>query len=146
MNKGEFRREMRLRRSHLSSQWQRRAAERLRNRVIACHQFLASKRIATYVSVGGEIDTTPIVLAAWAMSKRCYLPVLHPYRPRRLVFARAQPSTPMKINRVGIEEPQVGPRRWLGPQQLDLILLPLVGFSNAGMRIGMAGGYYDASF
>lgn len=145
MDKREFRREMRARRRRLSPQVQQRAAEKLRDQVVSSYSFLTSRRIATYVPVGGEIDTTPIAFKARQMFKRCYLPILHPYRPRRLVFAQYEASSQMKPNRVGIDEPQVDPKRWFGPQQLDLILLPLVGFSTTGMRIGMGGGYYDTS-
>lgn len=136
---------MRVRRSQLNPRVQQRAAEKLRDRVVSSHGFLASRRIATYLPVGGEIDTTPIAVEARKMFKRCYLPILHPHRPRRLVFAQYEASTRMKPNRAGIDEPQVDPKLWLGPQQLDLILLPMLGFSNAGVRIGMGGGYYDAS-
>lgn len=144
MDKRDFRREIRFRRSRLSSRERHNAAEKIKQQVITSHSFLVSKLIAIYAPVAGEIDTMPIARKAWHMSKEIYLPVLLSYR-RRLAFARYQASTTMRPNRVGIDEPQGDPKHRHGSQQLDLILLPLVGFSDSGFRIGMGGGYYDAS-
>jgi len=144
MDKREFRRQIRYRRSRLSSSERQNASKRIEQQVVTSHSFLVSRRIAVYVPVAGEIDAMPIASKAGHMSKEMYLPVLFSYR-RRLAFARYQASTIVKPNRVGIDEPQVDPKEWHGPRRLDLILLPLVGFSKSGFRIGMGGGYYDAS-
>ena len=144
MEKRELRRQLRSKRRRFSSSERKNASEKIEQQVVTSHRFLVSRRIAVYVPVAGEIDTMPIAGKAWHMSKEIYLPVLFSYR-RRLAFARYQASTIVKPNRVGIDEPQVDPKQWYGPQQLDLILLPMVGFSKSGFRVGMGGGYYDAS-
>ena len=46
-----------------------------------------------------------------------------------------------KKNRFGIDEPIYTPQ--LGAHQMDLILMPLVGFDKYKNRLGMGGGFYD---
>ncbi len=109
-----------------------------------CSLFKRSKHIAAYLAADGEIDPVFIMEKAWHMKKNIYLPVLAPFSSR-LYFAAYSANCKMKLNRYGIAEPDVHPKFWLKPRQLDLILMPLVGFDNSGNRLGMGGGYYDRS-
>ncbi len=143
--KAAQRRALRARRAALSPQQQARAAERLAANVAATRLFRASRRVALYLPNDGEIDTAPLIQRGWAFHKRCYLPLLSRLRHDRLWFAEVLPDTPLALNRYGIPEPSVPARRWLRAQELDLILLPLVGFDAAGNRIGMGAGFYDRS-
>ena len=76
------------------------------------------------------------------MRRHCYLPVL-PRRGRVMRFGRLRRDTPMRPNRYGIPEPV--DRRSLRARQLDLLVMPLVGFDADGYRLGMGGGFYDAT-
>lgn len=106
--------------------------------------FKRSKRIAAYLAEDGEIDPVFLIESAWRSNKEIYLPVLSPFA-NRLYFAPYNANSLMKLNRYQIAEPDVNPGLWLKPQQLDLILMPLVGFDKTGNRLGMGGGYYDRS-
>lgn len=106
--------------------------------------FKRSKHIALYLAADGEIDPSYLIENAWLSNKKVYLPVLSPIADR-LYFARYTANSTMKLNRYNIAEPDVHPGLWLKAQQLDLILMPLVGFDLAGNRLGMGGGYYDRS-
>ncbi len=50
----------------------------------------------------------------------------------------------MRKNNFGIAEP--GDRGRILTAELDVVLVPLVGFDDAGNRLGMGGGFYDRHF
>ncbi len=106
--------------------------------------FKRSKHIAAYLAEDGEIDPAYLIQNAWQAQKKVYLPVLAPFS-NRLYFAPYTKNSKMKLNRFKIAEPDVHPKYWLKPQQLNLILMPLVGFDAKGNRLGMGGGFYDRS-
>jgi 5-formyltetrahydrofolate cyclo-ligase len=107
--------------------------------------FRVSRRVACYLPVDGEIDTAAVIKRLSSLNKRCYLPVISRIDHDRLWFAPAIEATLHRTNRYGIREPKVPARQLVRAQELDLVLLPLVGFDEHGHRLGMGGGYYDRS-
>ena len=144
-DKPELRRILRARRNALSSEDQRLAAAQLASHLAGTRLFMVSRRIACYLPNDGEIDTNPVIARLWRMRKTCYLPVLSPLAHDRLWFAPAKPGMELAPNRFGIPEPVVKARDLVRAQELDLILMPLVGFDDRGNRLGMGGGFYDRS-
>lgn len=141
-----LRRQLRQRRRSLSPAQQRAAAEKLCRLLKHQPLFIRSRNVAFYLPNDGEIDPQPLIQAALACGKRCYLPVLKPGSDNRLWFVRYDRDTPLHKNRFGIPEPRADYRRSLAPEQLDLVLMPLVGFDAEGGRMGMGGGFYDRTF
>ncbi|MFK3651006.1 5-formyltetrahydrofolate cyclo-ligase [Lysobacter enzymogenes] len=99
--------------------------------------------VAGYWATDGEI-----ALHAWQLRlpPGCVycLPVLH--EDQRLRFAPWRPGDDLVANRFGIPEPAVADSSLLLPEDMSLIVLPLVGFDARGHRLGMGGGWYDRSF
>ncbi len=118
------------------------AARSLCDRLTACDFYRAARHIAAYVANDGEIDTRPVIEAAWRDGKSVYLPVLQP--GSTLAFARHTDAAPLRENRYGIPEPRTGDTIATGA--LDVVLVPLVAFDDELFRIGMGGGYYDRTF
>ncbi len=151
LSRTQLRREMRQRRRALSVVEQKKAAARLKAQVLALPEFLQAKRIALYLPNDGEIDPTQLIEQARKMGKVCYLPVLQPLVENRLWFVRFDHKTPMTHNRFGIPEPKLKgfadkKRNRCRPEDLDLVLFPLVAFDEQGGRMGMGGGFYDRTF
>jgi 5-formyltetrahydrofolate cyclo-ligase len=105
--------------------------------------FLGAARIGVYRAADGELDPLPVVRAARAAGKRCYLPVLHPFAGPALWFCEWRVGDALRPNRFAIEEPLPQRRPPHHPWQLDLLFVPLVAFDTQGNRLGMGGGYYD---
>ena len=150
--KSALRKRLRERRNALEGGVQARAAVDLVARLQALPAFRRSGRIALYVANDGEIDPAGVV--AWCLEhgKRCYAPVIvggesdRNRNQNRLRFAEITARTVFQNNRFGIAEPAVAAAQLIDARELDLVLLPLVGFDGCGNRIGMGGGFYDATF
>ena len=72
------------------------------------------------------------------------LPVVCP--GRQLRFAPWRAGDILGSNRYGIPEPMTDSEACLLPEAMQAVVLPLLGFTRQGLRLGMGGGYYDASF
>ena len=144
-DKTELRRNLRTRRNALPLEDQRLAAKHLASNLIGTRLFLSSRRIACYLPNDGEIGTAAVIEHIRRLRKTCYLPVLSRLSHDRLWFAEAKPKTKLVANRFGIPEPVVKSRELVRALELDLILMPLVGFDDQGNRLGMGGGFYDRS-
>lgn len=141
-----LRRTLRDRRRALGAR-RRRANATAAARLLAKSALLrAARDVAVYLPRDGELD--PLILLTMLSSRgiRAWLPVIEPIpsRPPRLAFAPLDDPDHMRPNRFGIPEPVRGAPRvgWT----LDIVLLPLVGFDRRGGRLGMGGGFYDATF
>ena len=105
-----------------------------------------SKSIALYLAIDGEIDPGHAMDWCIAQGKRCYVPKIIQGKKSLLRFAEVTEQSKFKKNHFGIEEPVVPDDELVNACELDLVLLPLVGFDRYGNRIGMGGGFYDTTF
>lgn len=143
MTKNQLRAHLRKRRNSLTRHERRVAAEAIHRRIIHSGLLQRRKRIGFYLPFEGELDLLPILNRALFLKKHCYLPVVPPRFSRHLGFTRLSSRPAWYLNRFGIHEHWAP--RILRARQLDLLFVPLVGFDNEGYRLGMGGGYYDAS-
>lgn len=141
--RAELRKLLRHKRQALSAAEQQSASTHLAERLIQLPQIQTANTIAVYLANDGEIDLTRFCHWCWHHDKQLCLPVLHPFSKNHLLFLNYHPTTPMRRNRFGIYEPELSALTVVPIEQLDTILLPLVGFDEDANRLGMGGGFYD---
>lgn len=146
MNKSSLRKQMRRERQCLSVEVKADAGLSVLSQLRKLSQFHASKRTAIYLANDGELPLSAIATDIWRRKQRCLLPVIFGYRQRTLHFSDYQNDSFFQENRYGIPEPVLPISKQTKPMHLDLVLMPLVAFDDAGNRVGMGGGFYDRSF
>jgi 5-formyltetrahydrofolate cyclo-ligase len=143
-SRAALRRRYRDARRELSPSDQRDHASSVARRFAASALMLCFKRFAVYAPSDGELDPGPIVEQLLAANKIVALPVVE--RSRELSFYRYRPTAALVRNRFDIPEPDTRTATTVPLATLDVVLLPLVAFDDAGARLGRGGGYYDATF
>lgn len=135
--KAALRRELRSRRRAIDTARAQDCARCCADALAASRLWRHSAHIGLYWPSDGELDPTPLARRARRAGRRLYLPRI---AGGGLEFADWNAGQPLLYNRYGIGEP-TGPARAL--HQLDLLLLPLVGWTRDGDRLGMGAGFYD---
>ncbi len=143
-SRASLRRRYRAARRALTPKQQSEHARAVARRFATSRLMLTCRRFAVYLASDGEIDPSPITAHLLAANKVVALPVVE--RSRQLDFYRYDDDTSFVRNRFGIAEPDTRLARPMSARILDVVLMPLVAFDDAGNRLGRGGGYYDATF
>lgn len=139
---------MRARRAELTARQRREAEQRM---VEHFQQFLVQgdlsghppKNVFAYAAVPPEAPTSALIETLWRLGTTVCLPRLN----------KARPGDMEAVPVVSWDELVPGPYFGilqpsedgvpLHPAEMDLIVVPGVGFDQMGRRLGQAGGYYD---
>lgn len=142
---GPSRSHIRLRLRHfrrsLSAHQQQKASFQLCLRFARNSIFARARHVAFYLPNDGELSLLPLLEIALKRHKKCFLPRVDSAQ-QSMEFVRYRKGDRLRKGRFGIAEP--GPRLpAIDLAELDLIMMPLVGFDRCGNRLGMGGGFYD---
>ncbi len=139
----QLRKGYRAKRQALTELQQRESSQQFFEMTLSQGLLDGKSKIALYLPNDGEIDPIPLIQYTWVNEKQVYLPVLHPFNKKSLLFMEYLPTSEMHNNRFGIPEPKIECHRLGTIQSLDIIFTPLVAFDKIGNRMGMGGGFYD---
>lgn len=143
IQKSSLRKQLLAQRLNLVDDHRSRLDSQIIKRVISHSLFKHATKIAYYYPHLNEPNLLPLI--DLANTKSFYLPILKKSSEGDsfLVFGRCKQDTQYEHNIYGIPEPHITADLILEAEDLDLILLPLVGFDHTKKRLGMGGGFYD---
>ena len=139
----EARRALRQRRREATPAERMAAGDAIASALLAHPRLPASGYVAGYWAMQGEVPLHLLQMRLPETLVWC-LPCVQP--DGTLLFAPWRPGDPLVANRYGIPEPDLERASLLAPTDLALVVLPLLGYTGDGQRLGMGGGYYDRSF
>ena len=109
--------------------------------IIASPEFAAARVIMLYLSMPTEVDTANLALKAWKTGKTVVVPKVSWDQRRMLPVEITSLHTTMTTTGPGVREPVNG--KPIPIDFLDLVIVPGLGFTAAGFRIGRGMGFYD---
>jgi len=115
---------------------------RIHQRLVELPEWAAARTLLLFHPLRSEPDTRPVLRRALAEGRTVALPALDPqtgdYLPRQVISLTAE----LVPGPLGILEPPASAPTLLW-NQLDFLVIPGLGFSPDGWRLGRGRGYYD---
>lgn len=108
----------------------------------SCAEFRNAKVVMIFVSTSDEIETAGVAARCWLEGKTVVVPKVS-WDQRRMmpVEINSLSDDALTTTRHGIREPIAG--NPIPPEMIDLALVPGLGFTPTGARIGRGMGFYD---
>ncbi len=113
----------------------------INRKVLDSHYFKRAKTIALYLGFGSEVLTDDILKAGWKARKNMLIPITA-LGLRRPYFAFFKPGDRLRKTPLGPLE-LIEKKEPYSFRQIDLVVVPGLGFDSRGYRIGYGGGFYD---
>jgi 5-formyltetrahydrofolate cyclo-ligase len=142
LNKSVIRKQLREKVEALTDEVRHAKSVAACNFVVKCPEFASARVVMLYLSTTHEVDTASLALRAWQDGKAVVVPKVSWDQRRMLpVEITTLHSAGFTTTGPGIREPVAG--KPIPPEFIDLVVVPGLGFTAAGYRIGRGMGFYD---
>lgn len=143
--KSRLRREIRDRRGQINPALRQQWDKQINHHLLEHASQSGLGVVAAYLSFDGEPDLSAALTHLSDQGAAVALPVIEDLPGKSVITFHAwDTKTPLAKNRYGIPEP-VGSELVPVPE-IDLVLVPLVGWDTHGGRLGMGASFYDRLF
>ncbi len=139
-DKQAWRARLRAVRAAVEGEARQAAAEAVAARLTASPLWAAAGTILAYAATATELPTLPLLSVALAGHKRLCLPRVA--ADGDLILHRVEALEGLVPGYRGLLEPAADAPR-VAPAEVDLAVVPGVGFDRDGVRLGQGGGHYD---
>ena len=141
VNKAEIRKALRAKLAAISEQARHQKSIAACGNVIRTPEFKAARTIMLYLSTPTEVETAPLALRAWQEGKTVVVPKVSWDQRRMLPTEITSLQQGLTTTGPGIKEPIAG--KPIPTEYIDLVVVPGLGFTPTGHRIGRGMGFYD---
>lgn len=138
MDKQTLRQQQKLRLKALNATVKSREEQHLYQQLLSSATWQQADTIGITLSLPFELDTKPLIKAAWGADKQVVVPKVE---GEQLTWWRYEPTTILAAGALGILEPQTAHNVVL--DDIDLLIVPGLAFTQSGKRLGYGGGFYD---
>lgn len=144
MDKAQLRRTLRNHLLEMSEQQRSEKSRKACRNLIATTQFQCASAIMMYLSLPHEVDTSDAILHAWQLGKVVSVPKIS-WQQRHMIPVQINSlETGFSTEANGLRNPTTGV---LMPfEEIDLVVVPALGYDRKGNRLGRGGSYYDRFF
>jgi 5-formyltetrahydrofolate cyclo-ligase len=142
LEKKRWRRQLLAIRDGLAPRARQHGSESITGHLLAWPAFQAARVVMFYAAQGSEVDTWRGQAIARAMGKKTVLPVTLPATKQLQPYFVTGPHE-LVTGPYGIKQPDPECCRVCPRGEIDLVLVPGVGFDARGNRLGHGAGYYD---
>ncbi len=112
--------------------------------LISTPQFQNASRVMLYLSLPYEADTSEAILCAWQLGKTVAVPKIS-WQQRHMIPVQINSlETSFSTEVMGLRNPVTGVP--MAIEEIDLVVVPALGFDRKGNRLGHGGSYYDRFF
>ncbi len=111
-------------------------------RLFQDEDWIKASTVAITISKAPEVDTFQIIRKGWEQGKRIVVPKCEP-KSRGLDFRELERFSQLESVYYGLFEPIVSDTMAVSTDEIDLVVVPGLAFTQNGYRLGFGGGYYD---
>ncbi len=115
----------------------------IKERLFRLKEFNLAAKIMFYLAFKKEVATEVMIKSALKIGKKVVVPISDKENKELILSEIKDYQQELAAGSYGILEPKEKYRREVDKKELDLIIVPGVGFDNSGNRIGYGAGYYD---
>ncbi len=114
----------------------------IKKRLLALIDFKKAKSILFYASFRSEVNTISCIQHAIKLRKKIALPLVDE-KKRELRLYNIKDISELISGYMGILEPKIKRGREMSLKNIDIAIIPGIGFDMVGNRLGYGAGYYD---
>ncbi|WP_080845096.1 5-formyltetrahydrofolate cyclo-ligase [Cytobacillus gottheilii] len=140
--KKEIRRHIRNKLAQLSEEQYVERSKMIAQKLFQQPVWMRAKCIGITISLQPEVDTYLIIEKAWEEGKTVTVPKCEP-KERKMTFRAITDFKQLERVYFDLLEPIEAQTKAKKADEIDLLIVPGLAFTEQGVRLGVGGGYYD---
>ena len=119
-------------------------SHRICRNLVSTAQFQGASLVMMYLPLAYEVDTSEVILQAWQSGKSVSVPRIS-WQQRHMIAVEINSlETGLSTSAFGLRSPVTGVP--VPFEEIDLVVVPALGFDRKGNRLGRGSSYYDRFF